>query len=58
MEWWALVPPELLPPKRYSLKPGPTINSRFDFPSHSAPALALWRGKFPAQVELVPVTKD
>ncbi|QDT27275.1 hypothetical protein Enr10x_25910 [Gimesia panareensis] len=70
MEWWALAPPEVLPPDETLIKAGhwlvqtiqkmpeSEIKSSFTFLSHAGRALALWRGKFPAQVELVPVTKD
>ncbi|QDV16846.1 hypothetical protein Pan153_14790 [Gimesia panareensis] len=70
MEWWALAPPEVLPPDETLIKAGhwlvqtiqkmpeSEIKSSFTFLSHAGRALALWRGKFPAQVELVSVKKD
>lgn len=69
MEWWALAPGEVLPPDETLIKAGhwlvqtiqkmpeSEIKTSFTFLSHAGRALALWRGKFPAQVDLVPQTK-
>lgn len=68
MEWWALAPPEVLPPDETLVKAGhwltetikkmpeTEIKSGFTFLSHAGRALALWRGKFPAEVELAPAS--
>lgn len=70
MEWWALAPPEVLPPDETLVKAGHWLNetiqdmpeseirSGFTFLSHAGRALALWRGKFPAEVELIPTPED
>lgn len=70
MEWWALAPAKVLPPAETLEKAGKwlvetiekmpetEIKNSFTFLSHAGRALALWRGKFPAQVALPPLTKD
>ncbi|MFK7777710.1 MAG: hypothetical protein QM501_06260 [Gimesia sp.] len=64
MEWWALAPEEVLPPEETLQKAGhwliksikqmpeSEIKNSFTFLSHAGRALALWRGKFPYQVDL------
>ena len=64
MEWWALAPEEVLPPQETLQKAGhwlinsikempeSEIKSSYTFLSHAGRALALWRGKFPYQVDL------
>jgi len=64
MEWWALAPEEVLPPEETLQKAGQwliksiqqmpesEIKNSFTFLSHAGRALALWRGKFPYQVDL------
>ncbi len=64
MEWWALAPEAVLPPEETLEKAGhwlvstiqsipeSEIKSSYTFLSHAGRALALWRGKFPAQVNL------
>ncbi|WP_417383591.1 hypothetical protein [Gimesia sp.] len=64
MEWWSLAPPEVLPPDETLQKAGhwlvetiqqmpeSEIQSSYTFLSHAGRALALWRGKFPFQVDL------
>ena len=66
MEWWALAPSEVLPPEETLVKAGQwlvktirempesEIKSSFTFLSHAGRAMALWRGKFPAEVKLIP----
>jgi len=64
MEWWALAPEEVLPPAETLQKAGhwlvstikeipeSEIKNSYTFLSHAGRALALWRGKFPFQVDL------
>jgi hypothetical protein len=64
MEWWALAPQEVLPPAETLQKAGhwlvnsiqempeSEIKNSYTFLSHAGRALALWRGKFPSQVDL------
>ncbi|QDV50358.1 hypothetical protein [Gimesia fumaroli] len=64
MEWWALAPEEVLPPEETLQKagqwlvstikkmPDSEIKSSYTFLTHAGRALALWRGKFPYQVQL------
>ena len=64
MEWWSLAPREVLPPEETLQKagrwlvstikdmPDSEIKSSYTFLTHAGRALALWRGKFPYQVEL------
>ncbi|QDT42251.1 hypothetical protein Pan241w_23330 [Gimesia alba] len=64
MEWWSLAPREVLPPEETLRKagswlvttikdmPDSEIKSSYTFLTHAGRALALWRGKFPYQVEL------
>lgn len=64
MEWWALAPEEVHPPLETLVFAGQwlcktidemsprEIEVNFTFLSHAGRALALWRGKLPAQVEL------
>ncbi len=64
LEWWALAPEEVQPPRPVAvaaarwlidtidgLEPA-QIQSYNSFLSHAGRALALWRGKLPAEVEL------
>lgn len=65
MEWWALAPSEVLPPEETLVKAGQwlvktirempesEVKSSFTFLSHAGRAMALWRGKFPAEVNLI-----
>ncbi|MFW6124849.1 MAG: hypothetical protein ACOC46_01765 [Pirellulales bacterium] len=62
MEWWALAPPELLPPRHVRQRAGQwlvrtiqnltpeQIDLYYTFLSHAGHALSLWRGREPAQV--------
>ncbi|QDT89569.1 hypothetical protein [Gimesia algae] len=64
MEWWSLAPSEVLPPDQTLQKAGhwlvetiqqmpeSEIQSSYTFLSHAGRALALWRGKFPYQINL------
>lgn len=64
LEWWALAPPELLPPDDVVARAGQWVfhtisgltnsqlNSYYPFLTHAGRALSLWRGKFPYQVPL------
>tara|TARA_R110002111_G_scaffold261984_1_gene336590 strand:- start:55860 stop:57050 length:1191 start_codon:yes stop_codon:yes gene_type:complete len=64
MEWWALAPQEVLPPEETLQKAGhwlvssiqempeSEIKNSYTFLSHAGRALALWRGKFPSQIDL------
>lgn len=64
MEWWSLAPEEVLPPDETLQKaghwlvrtikkmPASEIKSSYTFLSHAGRALALWRGKFPSEVDL------
>lgn len=66
MEWWALAPAEVLPPKTALVAAGqwlvrsideltPDQVQRFNpFLSHAGRALALWRGRLPNEVTLIP----
>lgn len=61
LEWWAMAPAELHPPRESIVRAGQwltrviiemdeaRIQSNFTFLSHAGRALALWRGKFPAE---------
>jgi hypothetical protein len=64
LEWWALAPPEVQPPREAivraaqwvcrripELSPG-QLQSYYPFLTHAGRALSLWRGKFPHEVEL------
>lgn len=66
LEWWALAPPEVQPPRETvvcaaqwvcrripELSPG-QLTSYYPFLTHAGRALALWRGKFPHEVDLGP----
>lgn len=64
LEWWALAPRSVLPPRENIVRAGQwtvlaldrfddeTIIHRYGPLSHAGRALALWRGKFPYQVAL------
>lgn len=64
LEWWALAPEEVLPPRPVLAAAGQWLVKTIDelsaeqvedyasFLSHVGRALALWRGQFPHQVEL------
>jgi hypothetical protein len=66
LEWWAMAPRELHPPRDVLARAGQwlvltieslsdaKIEENFTFLSHAGRALALWRGKEPADVELTP----
>ena len=59
MEWWAMAPKELHPPRETIIRAGQwlareigamdvqKIQKNYTFLTHAARALALWRGKFP-----------
>jgi hypothetical protein len=64
LEWWALAPPEVQPPRETVVKaaqwvcrripelsPG-QLKAYYPFLTHAGRALALWRGEFPHQVDL------
>ncbi|MFK7768965.1 MAG: hypothetical protein AB8B55_17215 [Mariniblastus sp.] len=60
LEWWAMAPQELHPPRETIIRAGQwlakeigamdetKIQKNYTFLTHAARALALWRGKFPA----------
>lgn len=62
MEWWALAPDELLPPLEVRVKAGQwlvrtidgltpgELKASYTFLTHAGRALALWRGRLPAEV--------
>jgi hypothetical protein len=62
LEWWAIAPDEVLPPREVPVKAGQwlvteieslsdaEIRQYYTFLSHAGRALALWRGRFPADV--------
>jgi len=64
MEWWALAPKEVLPPREVVVAAGKwlgdtilglsddEVGSYYTYLSHAGRALSLWRGRFPAQVDL------
>ena len=64
MEWWALAPKEVLPPREVLIAAGKwlgdtilglsddEVTSYYTYLSHAGRALSLWRGRFPAQVDL------
>ncbi len=64
MEWWALAPAEIHPPLDVLARAGQwlcttietmtdrEIDVNYTYLSHAGRALALWRGKLPAQVKL------
>lgn len=68
LEWLALAPQELHPPRENLIRAGqwlartvagldrPTVKKSYTFLTHAGRALALWRGKFPADF-LPPVKK-
>ncbi len=61
LEWWAFAPPEVLPPLETRVRAGGWLVKTIDelspaqvkrfytFLSHAGRALALWRGRFPAE---------
>jgi hypothetical protein len=64
LEWWALAPRELLPPRRVVIDAAQWIVRTIDgmtpeeiqdnnsYLSHAGRALALWRGELPSEVDL------
>lgn len=62
LEWWAMAPAELHPPRETLVRAGQwlvreidgmsakSIADNYTFLSHAGRALALWRGRFPASV--------
>lgn len=64
LEWWAMAPEEVLPPREVVVRAaqwlcreidalsGQQVSANYTFLSHAGRALALWRGKFPYEVEL------
>jgi hypothetical protein len=62
LEWWALAPPELLPPDAVLWRAGQwlcasiaelsdsQLSSYYPFLTHAGRALSLWRGQFPHEV--------
>ena len=68
LEWWALAPPELHPPHPVLTAAGQwlvrtvealseeEIDRYYSFLSHAGRALALWRGRSPAEVDLRPTS--
>ena len=62
LEWWAMAPEELHPPREVMVRAGQwlareievmdqeTVLRNYTFLSHAGRALALWRGGFPCQV--------
>lgn len=64
LEWWALAPPEVHPPRETVARAGQWVcasvgelsesqlSTYYPFLTHAGRALALWRGKFPHEVEL------
>jgi len=63
LEWWAMAPSELLPPRETVARAGQwlarvigemepkKVEKNYTFLTHAARALALWRGKLPDQAE-------
>lgn len=66
LEWWAMAPEELHPPRETLVRagqwlcrtieelPDDKIRSNYTFLSHAGRALALWRGRLPAEVYVAP----
>ena len=64
LEWWALAPAEVHPPRQVITSAGQWMATTIDeftdqevrdyyiFLTHAGNALSLWRGKFPAEVDL------
>ena len=64
LEWWAMAPKKLHPPRETIVRAGQwltqtisgmderTVQKNYTFLSHAGRALALWRGKFPHEVDL------
>ncbi len=64
LEWWAIAPDHVLPPRETVVRAGQWmvrefenldetgIQKNYTFLTHAARALAMWRGKFPAEVDL------
>jgi len=62
MEWWALAPAEVHPPREVVIKAGQwlckkiteltpaQVETNYTFLTHAGRALALWRGRFPAEL--------
>lgn len=69
LEWWAFAPESVHPPRETLVKAGQwlvktvdemtdrEIAASYTFLSHAGRSLALWRGKFPAQVYRAPQQK-
>lgn len=61
LEWWALAPQEVHPPREVLVRAGQwlvreidgldreSVKKHYTYLSHAGRALALWRGKFPAE---------
>jgi hypothetical protein len=61
LEWWAMAPKDLHPPRETIVRAGQwlareigsmddrSVEKNYTFLTHAARALALWRGKFPAE---------
>lgn len=64
LEWWAMAPEEVQPPRSVAVAAGQwlvaaidrmsaeEIDKYYTYLSHVGRALALWRGRFPAEVDL------
>jgi hypothetical protein len=64
LEWWSLAPPEVQPPQETLRKAGQWLVAEIDklrpaqvtayytYLTHAGRALALWRGRFPHEVDL------
>ncbi len=62
MEWWSLAPPEIHPPQEVLIEAGQwlsttiagltvgQVQANYTYLTHAGRALALWRGRFPAEV--------
>ena len=62
LEWWAMAPQELHPPREVMVRAGQwlvreieamprdSIDRNYTFLSHAGRALSLWRGGFPVEV--------
>ena len=70
LEWWAMAPTELHPPRETLVRAGQwlvheiermpmkSVADNYTFLSHAGRALALWRGRFPASVGSPPEERD
>jgi hypothetical protein len=66
LEWWALAPEEVLPPRHVLVSAGQwlvraiddlsdrQVQDYYTFLSHAGHALSIWRGREPYEVELAP----